>query len=258
VKSPIAHAARLICDARHAIAITGAGISTPSGIPDFRSPGSGLWEKYDPMEVASVYAFRYQPEAFFEWMRPLARQMLAARPNPAHRALADLETQGHLKAIITQNIDGLHQQAGSRYVLEIHGHIREASCIRCYSAFPAEQFTEAFITTGQVPHCPHCNGILKPNAILFGEQLPAQVVLQVQQEIRTCDLVLIAGSSLEVAPVAEMPAWARRRGARLIIVNILPTYLDSEADVVFRADVADILPQITAACCESEPPHERE
>ncbi len=252
----IARAAELICNARYAVAITGAGISVPSGIPDFRSPGSGLWEKYDPMEVASVHAFRHRPEAFFEWMRPLARLVMAAQPNPAHCALADLEAMGRLRAVITQNIDGLHQRGGSQRVLEIHGHVREATCIRCYAVFPSEQFIETFVTAGQVPRCPRCTGVLKPNVILFGEQLPAQVLLQAQQEIRKCDLVLIAGSSLEVVPVADLPAWAHRSGARLIIVNIQPTYLDSQADVVLHADVAEILPQITAACCELEHPHE--
>jgi NAD-dependent deacetylase len=248
VDSLIARAAELLYAARYAIALTGAGVSVPSGIPDFRSPGSGLWEQVDPMAVASVTAFRYQPEAFFEWIRPLAFKLLAAQPNPAHTALADLEAMGGLKAIITQNIDGLHQQAGSQRVLEVHGHMREAICIRCYTVFPSEQFVQAVITRGQVPRCPRCNGILKPNVILLGEQLPAQVVLQAQQEIQKCDLVLVAGSSLEVTPVAEWPAWARyRRGARVMIVNLQPTHLDGEADLVLQADVAEALPRISAA-----------
>lgn len=249
VDSLIARAAELLCNAKYAIGLTGAGVSVPSGIPDFRSPGAGLWEQVDPMAVASAFAFRYQPEAFFEWIRPLAHKLLAAQPNPAHGALAELETMGCLKAIITQNIDGLHQQAGSQRVLEVHGHMREAICIRCYTVFPAKQFVEAVVTLGQVPRCPRCNGILKPNVILLGEQLPAQVVLQAQQEIKKCDLVLVAGSSLEVTPVAEWPAWAHyQRGARVILVNLQPTYLDGEADVVLQADVAEALPQIAVAC----------
>lgn len=244
----IAQAAKLICDATYAIALTGAGISVPSGIPDFRSPGAGLWEQADPIEVASIFTFRYKPEAFFHWIRPLAHKMLNAQPNPAHLALADLERIGLLKAVITQNIDGLHQRAGSQNVLEVHGHLRQASCIRCYAVFPADQFIEAFLTQGEIPRCPKCKGVLKPNVILFGEQLPVQVTLQAQQEIRKCNLLLIVGSSLEVSPVAEWPAWAHLHGARIIIVNLQPTYMDEQADLTLHADVAETLPRIVAAC----------
>ena len=120
----IERTADLLCNARHAIALTGAGVSTPSGIPDFRSPGSGMWEQVDPFEVASIIAFRRQPEVFFNWLRPLARLLQEAQPNPAHVALAQLEAAGIVKAVITQNIDGLHQKAGSQCVLEVHGHMR--------------------------------------------------------------------------------------------------------------------------------------
>ena len=174
--NPIEHAADLLRRAHHAVALTGAGMSTGSGIPDFRSPGSGLWERVDPFEVASIFAFRRKPEVFFSWIRPLARQVIEAQPNLAHVALAQLERAGLLKAIITQNIDGLHQKAGSQTVLEVHGHLREATCMRCYRSFPSDLFVQAFLAEGRVPLCPACGNVLKPNTILFGEQLPALVM----------------------------------------------------------------------------------
>lgn len=200
------------------------------------------------MEVASIYAFRYRPESFFDWMRPLAHHMLAAQPNPAHQALAALEGQGLIKAIITQNIDGLHQRAGSCNVVEVHGHMREAVCVRCYKVYPSEQYLDAFLNHGQVPYCPACRGVLKPNVILMGEQLPAKAVLRAQQEIRACDVLLIAGSSLEVIPVADWPDWAHLNGAHLIIVNLQATHMDGKADVIVHADVADALPSLALAC----------
>lgn len=244
----IDRAADLLCHARHAVALTGAGVSTHSGIPDFRSPGSGMWEQVDPLEVASVFAFRRKPEAFFEWIRPLARLLVEAQPNPAHWALAQLETAGILKAVITQNIDGLHQRAGSRCVLEVHGHLRECTCVRCYRVLPTEQFIEAFLSDGGVPRCPSCGNVLKPNVILYGEQLPALAMQAAQRETRQCDVMLIAGSSLEVAPVSELPRFAQRSGARLILVNLQPTYLDDVADATICGDVVDVLPQIAQAC----------
>ena len=240
--------ADLLCHARHAVALTGAGVSTHSGIPDFRSPGSGMWEHVDQLEVASVFAFRRKPEAFFNWIRPLARLLIEAQPNPAHLAVAQLEAAGILKAVITQNIDGLHQRAGSRHVLEVHGHLRECTCVRCYRVFLTEQFIETFLSEGGMLHCPSCGNVLKPNVILYGEQLPAQAMQAAQREIRQCDVMLIAGSSLEVAPVSELPRFAQHHGARLVLVNLQPTYLDEQADVTICGDVVNVLPQIVQAC----------
>jgi NAD-dependent protein deacetylase/lipoamidase len=252
--NPIDRAADLLRHARHAVALTGAGVSTCSGIPDFRSPGSGLWEQVDPLQVASVFAFRRRPEAFFDWIRPLAHCLLEAQPNPAHIALAQLEAAGLLKAVITQNIDGLHQKAGSQCVLEVHGHLREATCIRCYRVFPTERFIEAFLAEGGVPRCPECGNVLKPNVILYGEQLPAAVMQAAQRHMRWCDVMLVAGSSLEVVPASDLPRLAQHNGARLILVNLQPTYMDAEADVMLHADVAKVLPQIAQAC--GTPVHE--
>jgi NAD-dependent deacetylase len=243
----LARAAEMIRRSRYLVALTGAGISTPSGIPDFRSEGSGLWTIYDPMEVASIWAFSRRPEAFFEWVRPLARMIREARPNPAHYALARLEAAGILKALITQNIDELHQKAGSRRVIEVHGHLREATCIRCYRKVPAAPYLDAFLENGTIPRCEVCGGVLKPNVILFGEQLPAQAFLAAQQEARRADVFLVAGSSLEVAPAGDLPILAKEHGARLILINLSPTTADRYADLQIRGDVAEILPLLVDA-----------
>ncbi len=237
-------AARLLNVARSAIALTGAGISTPSGIPDFRSPGSGLWRHADPYEVASLTAFRYNPLKFFEWIHPLARLMVEAEPNPAHRALATLEARGLLQGVITQNIDGLQQRAGSKNVLEVHGNLRTATCISCYRRHPTGGFLRKFLETGDPPRCPSCGGVLKPDAVLFGEQLPFKVVRQAERWVEEADLLVVAGSSLEVTPVALLPLRALDAGADLIIVNQTPTYLDVRASVLFRGDVAAVLPAL--------------
>lgn len=242
----IRRAAELIRHAKHMIAFTGAGHSTASGIPDFRSPGSGLWEKANPMLVASIWAFRLNPQTFYNWIRPMAELLLNSSPNPAHYALAELEAMGILQAIVTQNIDNLHQRAGSQHVLELHGHMREATCIRCYAKFPVDPMVEQFIRKGKVPRC-ECGGVLKPNVILFGEQLPVRVLNQALAEARRTDLILVAGSSLEVTPAADIPYLAAECGARSIIVNLEATQFDSQADVVIHGDVAEILPRIVEA-----------
>jgi NAD-dependent deacetylase len=244
-------AAALIRQSRHMIALTGAGHSTPSGIPDFRSPHSGLWEKANPMLVASIWAFRLNPKTFYEWIRPLVRTLFDASPNAAHVALADLEAMGYLKAVITQNIDNLHQRAGSRRVLELHGHLREATCTRCYRVVPIDPVLEQTVLSGRIPHC-ECGGVLKPNVILFGEQLPVRVFNEAMAEAQNCDLILIAGSSLEVTPAADIPFVALESGAKAIVVNFEPTCIDDRADVVIHGDVAVVLPAIVDAVKRAE------
>jgi NAD-dependent deacetylase len=244
----IAHAVTLLREAHYAIALTGAGSSTPSGIPDFRSPGSGMWERFDPMEVASIYTFRRHPEVFYNWIRPVVTMLLAAEPNPSHLALAELETGGWLKAIITQNIDNLYQRAGAREVLELHGHMREATCISCYRTVPSQELLDDFLTSDEIPRCSACGGVMKPNVVLFGEQLPIKVVNAAMAHIRQADLIIIAGSSLEVMPASQLPLLVHEQAGRLIVVNLTPTYIDDIADVVIHADVAEILPRIAQVC----------
>ncbi len=241
----IEEALALLRASAYTVALTGAGVSTPSGIPDFRSSESGLWEHADPNEVASIYAFRRRPQDFYEWIHPLARKTVNARPNPAHLALADLQQFGPLKAVVTQNIDLLHSHAGSPEVLELHGNMRDMTCLRCYTIYTADSYLEQFLDTGDVPHCA-CGGVLKPNVVLFGEQLPVKTLNSARQHARECDLLLVAGTSLEVAPACDLPALATSSGSRLIIVNKSPTHADEFADVVIRADVVDILPRLAA------------
>lgn len=238
------YAARLLKDAQNPVAFTGAGISTPSGIPDFRSTTSGLWHNINPMAVASLSAFRHNPEAFYNWIYPLAKQTYAALPNPAHYALAALESLGKLEAVVTQNIDMLHTRAGSQQVYEVHGHLREATCIHCFTVYPAMELISTFIETRKLPRCNHCGGILKPNVILFGEQLPAQIFQKARNAMLKADVILVVGSSLEVAPAGDLPLLAKRNGAQLIIINQEPTPADAQALIIIHQDVAEVLPTI--------------
>jgi NAD-dependent deacetylase len=237
----IERAANVLRSSRRAVALTGAGISRPSGIPDFRSAG-GLWTLDDPMAVASLCGFRADPHRFYNWFRPLLETIAGARPNPAHQALAALERSGKLSAVITQNIDGLHQQAGSRAVYELHGHMRSATCVDCDRQAPAQPLLER-ARRGALPSC-ECGGIFKPDVILFDELLPRGLYWLALHALENCDALIVAGTALEVAPVCEMPLIACERGARLIIVNQGETYLDDRADVVLHEDVAEALPAI--------------
>lgn len=246
VADGIHQTAELLRGARYGVAITGAGVSTPSGIPDFRSAGSGLWEQVDPLEVASLPAFRYHPERFYQWLRPFAQLMQNTQPNPAHIAFAQLEARGYLKVLMTQNIDQLHTRAGSQRVLELHGSLREAVCGQCHRHWPGTPILNQFIADGHVPHCADCGGVLKPNAILLGEALSESVLREARLAARACDVMLVAGSSLEVMPAAGLPYEAVSTGARLVMFNQEPTYMDERAEIIVREDVAVALPQVVA------------
>jgi NAD-dependent deacetylase len=196
------------------------------------------------MEVASLTAFRYHPEKFFDWLRPLASQIWAAQPNPAHLALARLEQAGYLRAVITQNIDGLHQRSGSTEVIEVHGSVSTLICPHCHSVFPAEEYANPFVTAGVLPHCTNCQTLLKPAITLFEEMLPMDAWDRAVGHSRQAGCYLVIGSSLEVSPANDLPRLALNNGAKLIIITLSPTYLDRRADVIIRGDAAVLLPEI--------------
>jgi NAD-dependent deacetylase len=243
----ISQATDILRDARHVVALTGAGISTRSGIPDFRSPESGLWDLYDPMEVASISGFKQNPGAFYDWIRPLAQKIVAAQPNLAHLALAQMEKYGPLRAVITQNIDVLHTKAGSQTIYEVHGHMREATCMHCLQIYESHTALADYLLFGRIPLCPACQGVLKLNVILFGEILPVTILNRARRQARDCDVMIVAGSSLEVAPAGDLPLLAKYNGAKLIIVNFGETHLDDMADVLIHADVVEVLPRLAAS-----------
>ena len=236
-------AAELLAAARRVAVITGAGLSRPSGIPDFRCP-DGIWARSDPSEVASLGAFRRDPDGFYGWLSGLLGPILAARPNPAHLALAALEAAGRVGGVITQNIDGLHQQAGSRRVFELHGNLRGATCAECGRQVPVAPLLPA-VRRGLAPRC-DCGGAFKPDVVLFDEPLPQGIFWLAHKALEECDLLLVAGTSLEVAPACDLPLVAAKRGARIVIVNLEPTYLDAHADAVLHADVAIAIPALVA------------
>jgi NAD-dependent deacetylase len=196
------------------------------------------------LEVASLTTFRTAPELFFNWFHPLASQIYHAQPNPAHLALAGLEHEGLIRSTITQNVDMLHQKAGARNVIEVHGTMQTLTCTQCYHREDAAVHLGAFVEQRTLPSCSLCRQVLKPDVILFGEQLPQSAWFKAQREARQCDLMLVVGSSLEVLPAAGLPMQALDRGAHLIIVNNAPTYINARADAVFFEDVAEVIPAI--------------
>jgi NAD-dependent deacetylase len=244
VQAGIEFCVELFRKAKRAVVLTGAGFSTPSGIPDFRSEGTGLWSREEPLEVASLQTFRTHPEKFYAWFQPLTRQIFEACPNAAHAALAKLEKAGRVQCVLTQNIDMLHQKAGSNHVVELHGTLKTLSCTQCFRQFDSAPYLKPFVEEKILPRCPHCNALLKPDVILFGEQLPQKAWYEAQRESRNCDLMMVAGSSLEVMPVAGLPMQALDRGAHLIIINNSPTYLNVRADAAIQENVSDIIPAI--------------
>ncbi|MFA5890032.1 MAG: Sir2 family NAD-dependent protein deacetylase [Actinomycetota bacterium] len=227
------------------VAFTGAGISTESGIPDFRGP-QGVWTKVDPSDFTlDKYVASAEHRARI-WRMRIERAAVDYLPNAAHRALVDLERSGTLDCIVTQNIDGLHQKAGSTAVLELHGSTRSIVCLDCRRQLPAEH-AYARIEAGETdPHCVYCGGILKSGTVSFGESLPEDVIEEAFFRARQCDLCLVIGSSLVVHPAASIPLEAARAGARLAIVNHEPTPLDDLADPVVRASAGEVLPAAVA------------
>ena len=231
--------AELIEAEQPCVVLTGAGASTESGIPDFRSAG-GIWATYDPYEVASIEGFRRDPERVWEFYGRRLGVLDEAAPNAAHRALAELERRGLVSAVVTQNVDGLHGRAGSRDVIEVHGSIETASCPSCGRSEPRDGVRELL----PVPHCRSCGTVLKPDVVMFGELLPAAAIDRADALARAASLLLVVGSSLEVWPVAGLPAATLDDGGRLAIVNRDPTPYDERADLVVRGSAGEVL----AAC----------
>ncbi|MEW5945659.1 MAG: NAD-dependent deacylase [bacterium] len=234
--------AMLIVESRSTVALTGAGSSTPSGIPDFRSPGTGLWEKVDPIEVATIDAFLADPEKFYRFMQPISDLIGRCEPNPAHAALAELEAMNLLKSVITQNVDNLHQKAGSRNVIELHGNGQRAHCLKCRKNYLRDEL-KSLAGGGVVPYC-RCGGVVKPDVVLFGEPLPYDALLQAQSDCEGCALLLVVGSSLTVAPASLLPQTAVRFGAKVVVINLQPTYMDPYAAVVINDRLEEVLPAV--------------
>jgi NAD-dependent deacetylase len=241
-----AELAGLIRDSDCTVALTGAGISVPSGIPDFRTPGKGLWEKVDPMEVAHIDAFRRDPARFWSFYRPRLQSLGEIEPNPAHEALTELERRGLLEAVITQNIDMLHRRAGSERVVEVHGSIATATCQSCGARFEVGQLQELFEEDG-VASCRGCLGHVKPDVVLFGEMLPAEAMAEAEALASRAELMLCVGSSLEVYPVAGLPSTTLSGGGRLAIVTQGPTPYDGDASVRMDGDVVEDLEAVISA-----------
>jgi NAD-dependent protein deacetylase/lipoamidase len=234
--------AELIREWQPCVVLTGAGISTESGIPDFRS-AEGIWAQYDPAEVAHIDALRRDPARVWDFYALRLDALSHAEPNDGHRALAKLEERGLVRAVVTQNIDGLHQRAGSREVVEVHGSVREAECIHCGVRVPMEDAVASL----PLPPCPECGEILKPGVVMFGELLPAQAIERAQALATEAGLLLVVGSSLEVHPVAALPEATLASGGALAIVNRGGTPWDSEAEVVLDAGAGQTLRGLAAA-----------
>src|SRR5581483_8827136 len=231
--------ARLIGALRPCVVLTGAGVSTESGIPDFRS-ATGLWAQFDPAEYASLSAFRADPEKVWRFYKPRIGMLTAAEPNVAHLALAALERAGLVEAVITQNIDALHERAGSREVVEAHGSIRTASCPRCGRSHPRERVLEK-LEHEDAPGCDDCGAILKPDVVFFGELLPAEAIERASELARRARLMLVVGSALEVYPVAGLPEETLAAGGTLAIVNKGPTPYDSRAELKIEGSAGEVL-----------------
>ncbi len=244
LNSKIKNFARLILDAKNIVALTGAGMGTESGIADFRSPGTGLWEKVNPDEFASIHSYVSDPKKNLDFMLELGMAIFKAKPNKGHKALTKLQRLNKLNGILTQNIDGLHQKARSKNVVELHGTAYEAICMGCGNIYPITLMIDQVRNGRYGPLCEACNGLLKPNAIFFGEPLRSETLRQADRLIEGCDLLIVLGSSLLIYPVAFYPRKALSLGAKLAIINIQETDIDTSTDVVIHDKIGDVFPLI--------------
>ncbi|HET7875735.1 MAG TPA: Sir2 family NAD-dependent protein deacetylase [Methylomirabilota bacterium] len=241
----ISRLAELVGRARRLVAFTGAGVSTESGIPDFRSPG-GVWDRFDPNEFTfqNFIASHEGRRRYWELGRTTFPVIRRAEPNPAHHALVTLWRLGRLDCVITQNVDNLHQRAGlpPERVIELHGNATRARCLQCERPYERERIQEWLETGVEVPVCdPPCGGIIKPRTVMFGEAMPVAETAEAQRRARSADLFLVIGSSLVVYPAAYMPLYAKEAGASLAIVNLTPTPHDDHADLVVRGSAAAVM-----------------
>jgi NAD-dependent deacetylase len=241
--------AELIRERQPCVVLTGAGVSTESGIPDFRSP-TGLWAKVDPLEYGSIEAFRSDPLKVWSFYKPRVAVLTEAEPNPAHEALAELEELGFVEAVVTQNIDLLHERAGSREVVEVHGSIRTSTCPGCGDRYDLPRVLE-LLEEADAPFCPSCGEILKPDVVFFGELLPADAIDRAYGLARRARLLLVVGSALEVYPVAGLPLETIGTGGQLAIVNRGPTGFDAQASLKIDGTAGEVLPQVVG---ELRPP----
>ena len=239
--------ADLLRSSERAVVLTGAGVSVPSGIPDFRTPGSGLWENVDPMEVAHIDAWRRDPDRFWSFYGRRFATLTDKVPNEAHHAIAELERRGLVRGVITQNIDRLHRLAGSERLIEMHGSIEWSICLECRGKLPIDRVVELLAEDGGAPECPACMVPLNPDVVLFGELLPERALAEAQALAMDADLMLCVGSSLEVYPVAGLPAMTHGAGGRLVLVTQGPTPYDGDAEVKLDGDVVEELQAVLAA-----------
>jgi NAD-dependent deacetylase len=237
--------AELIRQNQPCVALTGAGVSTESGIPDFRSP-TGIWAEFDPREYGSLGAFRRDPVKVWSFYAPRFAMLTDAQPNRAHRALAELEHAGLLEAVVTQNIDLLHERAGSRTVVEVHGSIRASSCPDCSARYRLAEVVPLIEAGGGAPRCPDCGGILKPDVVFFDELLPEQAIDRAFELAERARLLLVVGSSLEVYPVAALPFATLEAGGAVAVVNEGPTAVDARATLRLSGRAGQILEETVA------------
>jgi NAD-dependent deacetylase len=232
--------AELIRENQPCVVLTGAGASTESGVPDFRSP-TGIWAQFDPLEYATLGAFRRDPAKVWRFYAPRFGMLTEAEPNRAHRAVAELERLGFVRAVVTQNIDLLHERAGSREVVEVHGSIRTSSCPRCGAAYPLAEVVPLIEAGEEAPRCPACGAILKPDVVFFDEALPPEEIDRAYALAEEAQLLLVVGSSLEVYPVAELPRVTLDAGGEVAVVNRTPTWVDERAVLRLDASAGEVL-----------------
>ncbi len=245
-RNPVADLARLIQEQQPCVALTGAGVSTESGIPDFRSP-TGIWASFDPREYATLGAFRRDPEKVWRFYAPRFSMLTDAEPNAAHLALAELERMGLLRAVVTQNIDLLHERAASREVVEVHGSIRSSHCPRCGARYALPRVLDLLETGDGAPRCPACGAVLKPGVVFFDELLPADAVDRAFELAREARLLLVVGSSLEVYPVAALPQETLDAGGAVAVINRGPTWVDGRAALAIDGSAGEVLQAAVAA-----------